>query len=276
MLEALIRHRLSGHPTLAHVSVRSAAPAFDTDCGTLQFQCDEFALDLGDIVVHLEGGASVLYNAVLNTLIDLFQDLFTEQLDQLIADSFLVSLNAMCADETRYMYLKDGVRGDFRFVEPGLVIEDNYISVYLTGYGFPLSVGPSWDGWVQDGLLPKDMEGQVNDEDTQFEISRSVYESILDAGIAAGTLGGVIDPRTVTDPMALSLLTTSTLASVCPGLYEAYPEGEIYLELVPSAETVPSMTVMASAAYLNVTGTVSVSVLDRDDLQEAFQIGYSA
>ncbi|GIQ87537.1 hypothetical protein KIPB_009591, partial [Kipferlia bialata] len=233
-------------------------PAFNTDCGTLEFSMDQCVFDFGDIDIHLSGGASALYNAVLNTLIGLFQDLFTEQLDQLLSSAFLQSLNSLASSEKPYLNLDDDLRADFRFVEPGLVIEDSFINVLLTGYGYPKSAGPTWQKRLDDGLVPGDMDGRVNDEDIQFEVSRSVYESILDAGIASGVLGGSIDPRLVGDPLALSLLTTSTLAAVCPGLYEAYPEGEVYLELVPSAEVVPSMTVMASAAYLNITGTVSV------------------
>ncbi|GIQ83401.1 hypothetical protein KIPB_004715, partial [Kipferlia bialata] len=233
-------------------------PAFNTACGTLDFSMEEFALDFGDIQIHLSGGASALYNAVLNTLIGLFQDLFTEQLDQLLADAFVASVNSLTESEQPYINVEDNLRADFRFVEPGIFIDNNFVSVYFTGYGYPKSVGPTWQKRLDDGLVPGDMDGRVNDEDTQLEISRSVYESILDAGITTDILKGVVDPRQITDPMSLSLLTTSTLASVCPGLYEAYPEGEVYLELVPSAEAVPSMTVMASAAYLNITGTVSV------------------
>ncbi|GIQ85148.1 hypothetical protein KIPB_006776 [Kipferlia bialata] len=252
------------------------APAFDEDCGVLQLSMDQFEFDYGDIAIHLDGGASALYNAILTTLIDMFQDVFTQSLDELISSGFISVINTAIGGGTNYEALKDGLRADFRFVAPGMLIEDSFIDMVFTGYGYPESEGRDWQKRLDDGLVPGPMGGRANDEDIQYEISHTVYESIMDAGISAGIMSGVVDPSKVQSPQAKSLLTTSSLGGICPGLYEAYPEAEIYLELVPSAETVPRVSIMPSAAFANITGTVSVSVLDGDKRLPAFEVGYSA
>ncbi|GIQ87693.1 hypothetical protein KIPB_009787, partial [Kipferlia bialata] len=233
-----------------------AGTDFDEECGILQMSMDECVFDLGDIVVHLDGGASALYNTVLAVLIDMFQDVFTDQLDTVIASGITASINDGIMDQKPYRYLQDNVLADFRMVSPGMVVDDNYVSLQFTGYGYPGTTTDDWPQRIDDGLRPGPMGGRVNDEDMQFEVSHTVYESIYDVGISMGLMGGEVDPTLVTDPKVgvehfvnskilivsyltfqiQSMLNTAVVAPMCPGLYAAYPDQPIYLSLMPSAE----------------------------------------
>ncbi|GIQ88426.1 hypothetical protein KIPB_010673, partial [Kipferlia bialata] len=85
---------------------------------------------------------------------------------------------------------------------------------------------------------------------------------------------GTVDPALVTNPQLQSLLNTATIGSICPGLYEAYPDAPIMLDLTMT-ET-PSISVMPSAVFANVTGTVHVSVQDgTQGYVPALDLGFS-
>ncbi|GIQ81796.1 hypothetical protein KIPB_002815 [Kipferlia bialata] len=128
----------------------------------------------------------------------------------------------------------------------------------------------------RESIMPSPLPNLVTDEDLQMVISSTVFESLYLSALDLDLLEGEIDYDKVTNPQFQSLLNTATLGSICPGLYAAYPDAPVSLSLETSI--MPTVSVMPSALFTNITGTVHVSVLDADTdaMVDAFSVGYSA
>ncbi|GIQ85239.1 hypothetical protein KIPB_006876 [Kipferlia bialata] len=214
----------------------ACTPDFNEECGNMGKAIDivSTAFDIGSFSIHLDGGASALYNAILDSLNDVFEDIFSAFFNDRLAQAGAEIIN----NKLFNIY--------------------SYIAIHSGGYAFPASEGPMWDGREKAGILPGPLTNQVNDEDLQYMISNTSFESLYLSGLTLGLLEGTIDPSTVSDPRMASMLTTSTLGSICPGLYEAYPDAPIRLDL--EASIMPTVSVMPSAVFTNVTGILTVSV----------------
>ncbi|GIQ89912.1 hypothetical protein KIPB_012519, partial [Kipferlia bialata] len=232
----------------------STTVGVDPECGQAQFYFEAFSFDIGKIVIDLDGGASALYDLVLNTFISLMEDLFADELSDMLGESIEAAINdglASAGTETDMAY---DLGFDTRPVPPGMSVMDSYIGIRNTGYMFPRSVGNGWEARTKPAPLPD----IVNNADVQIICSNNVWNTGFSAANYNGVLGGVISPETVSSSMYDSYLTTSVLASICPEVYDAFPSSSISLSL--SASIDPTLTFMPSAGFLNITGTVDVSV----------------
>ncbi|GIQ83722.1 hypothetical protein KIPB_005082 [Kipferlia bialata] len=246
---------------------------FDHVCGVPQFMADSVNLDLGDIKITLDGGASQLFQLILNAFIGLVEDLFTDELNTLIAASMTEAINEGIQESTGPSNVPDGMKEDFRSPNPVVVLEDNYIAIHFTAYIYPADEGPTWS--ARDAIMPTPLPNLVTSEDLQFVLSNTLFESLFLSSLHLGLLKGQVDPAKVQDPQLASLLTTTSLGAICPGLYEAYPDATVTLDL--DATEMPTVTVMPSALFSNVTGTVHVSVHDEasQSMVDTFTVGYS-
>ncbi|GIQ80951.1 hypothetical protein KIPB_001834 [Kipferlia bialata] len=249
-------------------------PIYDHTCGIPQVVNDEFNLDFGNIKITLDGGASAFFQTILNVFIGLVEDLFTDQLNQVIEESMTEAMNRNLVGSLFNTDLTDGMMEDMRYPDPALVVEDSYIAAHFTGYVYPIDEGVLYP--AREAIMPSPLPNLVTSEDLQFVFSNTVFESLYLSGLHLDLLHGEVDPKEVQNPQLASLLNTSTLGSICPGLFEAYPNAPISLSLETSI--VPTVTVMPSAVFTNVTGTVHVSVHDdaSDAYLDAFTVGYSA
>ncbi|GIQ85484.1 hypothetical protein KIPB_007156, partial [Kipferlia bialata] len=247
-------------------------PLYDHVCGVPQVNTDEFNLDFGNIKITLDGGASQFFQTILNVFIGLVEDLFTDKLNEIMAQSITDSMNRNMTPS--HSDVPDGMREDFRLPDPAIVMEDSYAAFHFTGYIYPVEEGELWP--ARDTIMPTPLPDLVTSEDLQFVFSNSVFESMFLSGLALDLLHGEIDYKEVKNPKMASLLNTSTLGGICPGVYEAYPDASISLSL--ETTIMPTVTVMPSAVFTNVTGTVHVSVHDEvsDSMVDAFTVGYSA
>ncbi|GIQ84838.1 hypothetical protein KIPB_006409 [Kipferlia bialata] len=139
-------------------------------------------------------------------------------------------------------------------VSPGFQLMDNFVGVHLTEYGFPTNEGETWQPKTKPAPLPS----IVNDADVQMIVSNNAFNTIYSSVNHNGQISGTISPSTVANPMFESYLSTSVLASMCPEVYAQYPSSGVSLEM--SASIDPTLTFMPSAGFLNITGTVEVSV----------------
>eukprot|EP00704_Kipferlia_bialata_P005875 g5875.t1 len=225
------------------------------DCGKMVMTFEDFQCDIGKIEIDLDGGASALYDLVLNTFITLMESLFADELSDMIEESLYQCINDGLMKETNYSEDGFGVDFDMRPVAPGVTIMDSYIGILSTGYMFPSSVGPNWDGRTKPSAPLPDI---VNNADTQLIMSNNLFNTMFSAANYNDALSGTISPETVGNPMYDSYLTTSVLGGLCPEVYTQYPDSSVSLEL--SASVDPFLSFMPSAGYLNITGTVDVSV----------------
>ncbi|GIQ81549.1 hypothetical protein KIPB_002524 [Kipferlia bialata] len=248
-------------------------PVYDHVCGVPQMDTDEFNLDFGNIKITLDGGASEFFQTILNVFIGLVEDIFTDKLNELIAQSMTDSINWTLSQESGSV-VPDGMMEDFRMPDPAVNVQDSYMAVHLTGFIYPVEEGVMWP--ARSSIMPSPLPDLVTSEDLQFVISNTVFESLYLSGLSLDLLHGQIDREEVQNPKMASLLNTSTLGGICPGVYEAYPDAPISLSL--ETTIMPTVTVMPSAVFTNVTGTVHVSVHDAtsDSMVDAFTVGYSA
>ncbi|GIQ82596.1 hypothetical protein KIPB_003760 [Kipferlia bialata] len=251
-------------------------PAYDDVCGVFAIDMTEFVFEVGHLHIHLDGGASALYNVIVNGLVKVLEDNFTAAIDTFLAQAFETGINQGFHDCGVDQWIGSGIRESMQFVDPGIVVLDSYLSVHLGGYAYPQVDGPYWEERHTADIMPGPLSDQVNDADLQYEVSNTVFESIYLSALSLDLLKGTVDPTKVTDPLSQTLLTTATLAPICPGLYEAYPDSMVRLDLV--ATEMPTVSVMPSATYTNVTGVVSVSVATdgAGHYSPAFEVGYSA
>ncbi|GIQ81006.1 hypothetical protein KIPB_001898 [Kipferlia bialata] len=249
----------------------SSLTRVDQTCGNLVFAFESYSIDFGKITIALDGGASALYSLVLNTFISLMEDLFADTLSDMLAEALLEAINSGGMTADWYHVLAGDVGLDQRYIDPGFHVLDGYIGLYYTSYGYPLAEGEDWPERTHPAPLPD----IVNNDDFQMILSNNAFNTIFSAANHNGILSGDIAYSTVTNPMFKSYLMTTAVASVCPGLYDAYPDSALALHLTPTID--PVLTFMPSAGYLNITGTVDVSV-DYGSLSDnvhAFQIGLS-
>ncbi|GIQ87113.1 hypothetical protein KIPB_009087, partial [Kipferlia bialata] len=227
------------------------------ECGVFQLNLEEFSFDLGDISIHLDGGASWLYNLVVNVFIDVIQDLFADQLDQVLAVTLRDFINDKIVNGKRLECPSaDGeVMQDMRYTSVANIGTD-FVSLHTSDYFYPKDEANTLDY----SFRPVDAEKPdlLSSEDSQVVVDRAVFESLYAAYQTQGLIGGHIDHDTVI-PSYQNMLTTNQLAAIAPELYAAYgPNQPISLAMRAGLE--PQVSILPSAAYLNVTGTVDVFV----------------
>ncbi|GIQ82485.1 hypothetical protein KIPB_003635, partial [Kipferlia bialata] len=98
----------------------------------------------------------------------------------------------------------------------------------------------------------------LTDADMQFFWGKSSFESDINIRQDNDFYSGHCNHEDTTDAFLLSMLTTETLSAACPGLYEVY--GSAPLSVASTSTLYPTLDILSSAAYMNITGTIEVYV----------------
>ncbi|GIQ87129.1 hypothetical protein KIPB_009108, partial [Kipferlia bialata] len=250
----------SGHGTFSATGISGVivgSVELDRDCGVLTIIVGELNFNYGDITITLEGGE--VFADIMNAAIKLLESMFTDTLNVLIGDWFQTAINTYVTSVFPYKQNdqiainRTDIFMDIRETAWPVIL-DGYIAMFFTGYSYPKSVGNGYDQrpFTDASAMPE----IVTSADLQMIADQSCLGSVLSSMQYMDMLKGYIDPSTVTSPQLQSLLNTSTVAALCPGIYDEYPDQAISLSL--SADPMPEFQVMPSAAFLNVTGTIDV------------------
>ncbi|GIQ85558.1 hypothetical protein KIPB_007246, partial [Kipferlia bialata] len=157
-------------------------PDFNDECGVMAVSIDQFDFELNDLDIHLDGGHSALYNVIIGALVDVMEGAFVDVMDAFIANGLMDTINRGFANLSQNQWLRDGIRENYQFVSPGFIVLDQYVSVHMSGYAYPEEIGPTWSGHAT--LMPGPMTDQINNADLQYEMSNTVFESVLLAGMS--------------------------------------------------------------------------------------------
>ncbi|GIQ85486.1 hypothetical protein KIPB_007158 [Kipferlia bialata] len=242
--------------------------SIDDECGCTHLDILSVNLDF-DVDIELHGDGSALFETILNALVDMLEDMFEESFEEMLRSGMEDSLNDIFYHRNHSNKMPDGMIQDDRLCGTGIYIGDSFITFRLSMYIYPAGED---EAWPERGT-PTPLPTSVVNADMQMIYSNNVFNSMYRAEQDLGMLHGTISPSTVTDPSMRSLLSTDVLASICPGLYNAYPDAEVELSL--ASTQAPELSFLPSAGYLNVTGTVDISVSDDPDPSPALTLGVS-
>eukprot|EP00704_Kipferlia_bialata_P010913 g10913.t1 len=185
------------------------------------------------------------------------EDLFADELNDMLGSALENAINTGMEGAPWHNGQTDGIVQDMRPVPPGFNIMPGFVGIQYTGYMYPETEGLTLEDWDRR-TKPAPLPSIINDADVQMIVSNSVFDSLFSVANYESLLQGTISPDTVANPMFESYLSTSVLASMCPEVYAQYPSSGVSLEM--SASIDPTLTFMPSAGFLNITGTVDVSV----------------
>ncbi|GIQ80216.1 hypothetical protein KIPB_000977 [Kipferlia bialata] len=248
----------TGTLDIAGTSYTTALQSYmDEECGVPQFECLKYTMDLGKVTINLDGGASALYQMVIDTLINLVESLFEDTLEDMLQEVAMDSINHafMHTDYLYHMVDSPALSLDERFTNKFAIYED-WLQVTLTGYFYPESVGHLWNGrTLPAGPLP----GKRTNADIQIFCGRSLHQSAFEAHQYEEDYVCPIDYSDAS-PYTQSILTTAALGSVAPGLYQQYPDQSLSVTYT-STET-PQLTYMPSGALVSFTGRLDFYVAE--------------
>ncbi|GIQ85950.1 hypothetical protein KIPB_007709 [Kipferlia bialata] len=262
----------SGTGTASMTGVQMSAMGATTlhpECGSLTLDLIGFEADFGSIKVHLDGGGSALLNMIINSLISFLQDLFAQSFSDMLGDSLQAALNTLMGDNQLVLHIANGLSIDDRYTA-GVHLNDGYLSICTSAYVYPEDEDNTWRPYAPETQLPD----VVTNDDLQVIVDKSAFQSDMAAMQEEGLWDFYYEADETTDPFTQSLLNTSALASVCPGLYAAYPDEPV--QLMYNSTQWPDFSIMPSAAFTNHTGILSVMVGEDTPLAFDMSLGMAA
>ncbi|GIQ86031.1 hypothetical protein KIPB_007806, partial [Kipferlia bialata] len=225
---------------------------FDDECGLVTVEVTDVNFSYGDIELVLTGGE--IFADIINVLINALTKLFADELNTLLQDGFQQALTHQFYHVIPYYrVLPDDLKQDMRVTSQFDVL-DGYVAMPVTGYTYPAEIGKAY----QDRPMPQptDMPHIVTDADMQFILDQSIYGSLFTSMQLNGLLEGSVSPDEVVNPQLRSMMNTSILANICPGVYDVYPDEPVAVALTVSDIVWPEFQIMPSAGLLNITGTI--------------------
>eukprot|EP00768_Dysnectes_brevis_P004111 gnl/Dysnectes_brevis/2929_a3593_1167.p1 GENE.gnl/Dysnectes_brevis/2929_a3593_1167~~gnl/Dysnectes_brevis/2929_a3593_1167.p1 ORF type:complete len:511 (+),score=183.50 gnl/Dysnectes_brevis/2929_a3593_1167:169-1533(+) len=244
-----------GEASITDISAMLSVYVYQNECQTYNFTLDVTEFDFSDVSIHLSGGASWLYDLIIQVFIDLLKEQFMDLLPGLITQVAQMGLDSWSDQNTGYYWLYDSdghstAYQDWRMPTPTPIFKDNVFVVPAHGQTYRGSAVTEHDRdlfWQTPLPLPD----VVTEDDVQYIIDRSVFNSVLSVFQEIGSYNGVID-----DP-SNPLLQTDTLSAVIPGLAE-YPGDSLRITLNSTQD--PLATIMPTAVFINMTGTLTAAL----------------
>eukprot|EP00768_Dysnectes_brevis_P003985 gnl/Dysnectes_brevis/2828_a3453_1002.p1 GENE.gnl/Dysnectes_brevis/2828_a3453_1002~~gnl/Dysnectes_brevis/2828_a3453_1002.p1 ORF type:complete len:522 (+),score=108.14 gnl/Dysnectes_brevis/2828_a3453_1002:115-1680(+) len=245
----------NGYATYSIVNCNALAtivPFMDLECHTPQINITAMDLDLGDIDVELYGGASWLYDLLIDLLIPLFEDALADQLGEYFRISVQDAANDYWGNWVAVFYSPTGcmTATDGRLPDTG--IEITATEIILSIVGWQLDRNRVDD--TKHSVSPLPMPPLTEDAAMQTAFDRAVFSSSLEIAYEAGFYEAVIEQEDVPEDYQV-LLTTDILAEAVPSL-AGTPTRPLRLEY--SATARPVHSVQPVALYTEYAGDLSV------------------
>eukprot|EP00768_Dysnectes_brevis_P005626 gnl/Dysnectes_brevis/413_a455_5053.p1 GENE.gnl/Dysnectes_brevis/413_a455_5053~~gnl/Dysnectes_brevis/413_a455_5053.p1 ORF type:complete len:559 (+),score=71.99 gnl/Dysnectes_brevis/413_a455_5053:446-2122(+) len=244
----------------------SANFTMDRLCSTYDCNLAPLQLSVGDVDITLHGGASWLYDLLLELLTDLIVDVLIDPLATMLHDPLQQSLTDALANGNPIedMGQDNDLLADLRFAS---------IPSFGNGYiSFP-AVG-RYETRDQEGMKPWDrpmppLPTIQSDAAIQMFMGMPVFDSKFDAFYRSSKLEGNVTVDNCGDYAAL--LGTDVLSAYIPGLAD-YPEQDVWLNL--TAVSVPTIVAQPVALFMNISGTIDILLDNTTDVLATIGVSY--
>ncbi|GIQ79907.1 hypothetical protein KIPB_000614 [Kipferlia bialata] len=262
----------TGTVTVSDVSASGALDfGLDTKCSSVTAEISDFSMDLaGKIKVHLDGGASALYNVVLNTLLDVLDSVFTALFEDNVADIVSLAIDEQFASMTDFIHtdMYGDYVTDFRLTDTPLVY-DTYLELFMHGWEYPLD---TYDAPLED--VPQ-FPDTILQKDMQVSLSRHAINRTFTVHIADNLFTGTVKPSNLSNPSLGVLLTTEYYQAIMPNLYAKYPDRSLSATLTATGDS--DTEVLPSGLLVTAAVSVTVSVLSEggEEIAEASVVSMS-
>eukprot|EP00768_Dysnectes_brevis_P001913 gnl/Dysnectes_brevis/1561_a1771_1775.p1 GENE.gnl/Dysnectes_brevis/1561_a1771_1775~~gnl/Dysnectes_brevis/1561_a1771_1775.p1 ORF type:complete len:519 (+),score=94.63 gnl/Dysnectes_brevis/1561_a1771_1775:66-1559(+) len=243
-----------GSATLDDLSIMiSGSSTLNEDCAMLQVSLLPIQLSVEDLDITLHGGASWLYDLVLELLTDVIVDYLIDPLAELLHDPIEEGINEAISGGSPIQ-----AKGGDYSIALDLRLTQNPVfgdSVLIFSSVVMFEPADEAGDWLWNQTMPE-LPPITSDAAAQIYYSMPVFESQFLTFKKLDKLQGWITIDNIADEYA-SLLSTDFLVEFLPGLSQ-YPSESVSLFLnVTERPTVVSQPV---ALFLNLTGTLDMHV----------------
>eukprot|EP00768_Dysnectes_brevis_P006850 gnl/Dysnectes_brevis/5565_a8061_461.p1 GENE.gnl/Dysnectes_brevis/5565_a8061_461~~gnl/Dysnectes_brevis/5565_a8061_461.p1 ORF type:complete len:515 (+),score=105.68 gnl/Dysnectes_brevis/5565_a8061_461:57-1547(+) len=246
-----------------NVQLQASFTFTQNECQTFDIGFDISLFELTNLNFDMHGGASWLYSAILNTLSEMFESVLSAELLPIVSQAAQLAIDKWADGlSPRYWFASpDGgsqqVYQDWRFTEPSATYGAGYFTVPGHGQSYTTNTDIYWQ-------RPSPMPNVATGHDIQCFIDRMVFNSCFTRFQGVNKyIGEIEDPDNV-------LLQTNTLSAIIPGLAD-YPNDSLKLSIKSTED--PFATIMPTAVYVNMTGTMTAQLASTGE--ELFTVALS-
>eukprot|EP00768_Dysnectes_brevis_P005772 gnl/Dysnectes_brevis/4308_a5724_886.p1 GENE.gnl/Dysnectes_brevis/4308_a5724_886~~gnl/Dysnectes_brevis/4308_a5724_886.p1 ORF type:complete len:511 (-),score=131.22 gnl/Dysnectes_brevis/4308_a5724_886:148-1680(-) len=245
-----------GVTTLTNLSLLgTAVMALNPDCpGLINMTFNTMTADYDSLDITLYGGASWLYDLIIEFFLDSFKTLFTELIQSEIKQLLETTINDAIDNATV-------VFGNHNFGRN----DDRYLSVYsgadYLSYGLhgTVQVTDDFDTWYGDVHAPDPLPTLTGDHHFQFMVSPVAWESYYATFIQKdGWFRSTLNENDINGTVYDGILDVDTLLPFLPALDPWAGKGKTvsikgWIDSVPTFKVMPVAVLVDMTVHLNVT-----------------------
>ncbi|GIQ89491.1 hypothetical protein KIPB_011975, partial [Kipferlia bialata] len=126
---------------------------YDEVCAMPEALFTQFNGQIDNMSIHLDGGASPLYNLILDAFIEVIEDDFEDELFEILGGAVQDAINTMITNGSAQYATMDGIDAvNLRYIDVP-TIYDGYAVLQQTGYCYDIAV--DWTGHTAPQNLPQ-------------------------------------------------------------------------------------------------------------------------